>query len=1492
MSWPRSLTGFLTSTLVLCALASVVRAAEPPSLVVARLSTLEGLPQGTVMATLQDSQGFVWLGTEDGLVRFDGHEVHRYGYLQSAKSGLPGNFVNAIVEDSRGDLWIGLKGAGLARWNRSTDAFTSYRHDARDPNSLSSDAVRTLLIDSMGRIWIGTLNAGLNVLEPTSGHIAHLRYTANAPVSLSDDAVITFMQERGGIMWVGTKRGIDRLTFDGNRFRRASPTAGESALVGKLISQIVTDQQQAVWVGTEDAGLYQLGPQAHATNYTHNANAVSLASNDVRAVLQDRAGHLWVGTEEGLDMLDPTTHEFRHFHHDRANPDSLSDSAIMSLYEDESGLLWIGTKSGGVDRFNPHSWELGGNRPAWLDGKLVTSFADAADGGVWVGSRGGGLRHIDRNTGEALDIDTLLKSTNVLGDRRIMSLRLDAQGTLWVGTMTEGMKRLSADGKISSVAVARGDAHSLSSPGIMTIYESRRGLLWIGTHGGGANILDPATGLIRQLPYGANIAGAVSSENVMSFTEDALGNMWIGTEDGLDLATPEGVVVRVFHHSADNSTSLPADAVYSLVTDGSNQVWVATDGGGLSKVIGNSSAPALISFKGVGSAEGLPLDTIYGVLTDASGGLWISGNSGLFRYDAVTHEVRSYHREDGLQGEEFNSGAYIKTRDGRLCFGGTEGYNIFRPEALSPRRNAPRVVLTEIEILGVPAAVATPVWLLHKVSLDYPASIVSFDFAALDFASPNRSRIKYKIAGLSDVWINLDSQRRLTLTNLAAGDYLLEVLAANADSVWSAEPLRLAIHKDAAPWRSQGAYAGYVIAVLGLILFTIWSQRKKWRQAGLAQDLLEKQVTLRTVELQDTNQRLLVANDAKSRFLARMSHELRTPMNGVVGMTELLERTPLTAVQARQTQTIKASANTLLQILNDLLELSKAQAGKIELESLPLDLTKLAEECASLFASTAESKGLEVIVCPPRGNEWQLHGDAFRIRQILMNLIANAVKFTANGEIVVDCSIVSQDPATAVARIAISDTGIGLSADVIDKIFDPFTQADETTTRRFGGSGLGLSICAELVKLMGGAIQVTSLPKVGSTFVVTLPLRASAIAASQRPQQLRGQAVNIVSRRPSLIESLTRYVSVLGPSSINAQAPPIARPLVAGGVILWDADSGGAALCSWLTDHPTAGASMVVIGTAAALEEHPLQRFLVPGQILTKPIYGDALHVAMAAAVLPALGASESLQAKERVNPSLGGHVLVVEDEAVNAAVAQGYLTELGCTHVWVADGTGAIARAAVERFDLILMDLNMPGLDGFATASAIRAREKTEERVPIVALTATEAQDCRDRCLIAGMDDVLSKPYSYAECEALLRALLPSRLRSVPDTSRRRKGDQSARIDRSVVAVLRSIGVGGDRPLFDNLIGIFTRSSAQALKDIESALAAGEFDNARAFCHKIKSAAANVGAMGFAELLEELEGACRAGEATRARQLHVLCVSTREAVLASLEHFRAERSA
>jgi signal transduction histidine kinase/ligand-binding sensor domain-containing protein/CheY-like chemotaxis protein/HPt (histidine-containing phosphotransfer) domain-containing protein len=1489
-------------------------AADAPPLILEHLTTSDGLPQGTVVATLQDSQGFVWLGTEDGLARYDGHEMVRYAYSPGARGGLPGNFINQIAEDSRHDLWIAVKGAGLARWNRPTDSFTVYRHDTANPGSLASDAVHNVLVDAHGLIWVGTSDAGIDILDPATGRIEHLRHDPGDANSLVSDQIYTLMLGRSGIVWVGTAAGLDQWQPDRRAFVHFRHSAGDPhSLSSNQVYQVLEDRSGALWVGTSDGGLNRMDHGGNVVqSFRHDpSRPASLSNDDVRAVLEDRAGHLWVGTVDGLDLLNRDTGTFSHYRHDESDAGSLRDSFVMSLYEDASGLVWIGTHDGGVSRWNPHSWEFGGRRPGWLAGKLVTAFADAPNNKVWVASLGGGLAQYDGDSGEATGVDAMLGRSNALGDQRVMSLLQDRHGTLWIGTMTSGLKKLTPDGHLESIPVKGGDPRSLSDAGIMTIFEARNGQLWIGTHDGGANVLDPATGLVRQLPYASPAPGAVSAASVSAVAEDSSGNFWIGTDGGgLDLARPDGAVIKVFRHDPRNPASLPANTVYALDIDVEGRVWAGTDGGGLAQVVGTAAAPDSIRFQVTSLEQGLSSDTVWGVLSDARGRLWLSGNAGLVRFDPDTHAVKTYHREQGLQGEEFDFNAYHRLRDGRLCFGGLGGFNIFDPAHLSDSALAPRVALTRLEVLGVPVPSAMPYWLLNRIVVDYRASIVSLDFSALDFTSPKRNRLAYRVAGLSDRWIDLGTQRRVTLTNLDAGDHLLEVRAANGDSVWSDPPLRLTVHRNPAPWRSPWAYAAYALVVVLFIIYRVRMHRANIQRIISAQKRLESEVALRTRELVESNQQLAEAAQAKSNFLARMSHELRTPMNGVVGMTELLARTALSSTQVRLTQTIRSSAQVLLQIVNDLLDLSKIQAGKVELESLPLDLVRLLEECTTLFAGAAEAKGVELIVCPPLEDGRKLVGDPLRVRQILMNLVGNAVKFTMQGEVVVKADVDCTQSDRAAVRITVADTGVGMDAATIAKIFEPFTQADESTTRRFGGSGLGLAICHELAELLGGSVTVDSRPNVGSTFRVSLPLRVSAEsvqepAPSAQPVPLAHRGVRILTRRPALSESLGRHASALGLSAFFGDCDDPARAAAGEDLIIADLSTHEAFVKAVFDAAGASRPPLVIVATAAQIEALRLERPVDAALVVPKPVHREVLALALgvAAGGQPEAG---SRTAHAAPDPAIiGGHVLLVEDEPVNAAVAQGYLSALGCTYAWVENGPEAIARSATEKFDLIMMDLNMPTMDGFATTRLIRQREGTRH-VPIIALTAHDAKNYRALCLDAGMNDLLSKPYTLDQCAQLLRRWLdrPRGSERQDIATARPHGEPRSGVDplpplaalsdvdATAVAGLRNLRAGAHIDLYSKLVDLFRAGSTDAIAQIKAGLDTDDLRAAGGVCHKLASSAANVGALAFARDVRRLEKICNEGDKPRARRLCDRLAAAHPALLQELIRLQLRASA
>ena len=1400
-AWRRRIIG---TGLLLIAAASVAAAADSPPLVLTHLTTADGLPQGGVHTILQDSQGFMWFGTEDGLVRYDGQELVRYGYSPKEDRGLPGNFVNQIVEGPQHNLWLALNG-GLARWNRAKDEFKVYRHDLHDPNSLASDQVNAVSIDAQGRIWIGTTDGGLDVLDPGTGRFEHLRHDAAEPGSLASNHVTTLIRDHGGDLWVGTDQGLDELEPGQRTFRHLRHVDGDPrTLSSNDVWQVLEDSSGSIWVATTGGGLDRMDRNGNVLQvFRHDARQPgSLSSDGVQALLEDRQGHFWVGTTDGLDLLDRASGQIVHYRHQRDNPDSLNDSNVFSLYQDSSGLVWIGTATGGVSRWDPRSAELGARQPDWL-GKFVTAFADAPDGGVWIASMGAGLVEYDPDTDRKTDLDTLVGQRTILDNEPVMSLRQDRGGVLWIGTMDKGVATLDRKGKLSWIPVKRGDPHGLSAAGIMTILEARSGQMWVGTYGGGADIVDPATGLVRQLPYGS-APGAVSADAVTAFAQDPRGYVWIGTDGGgLDLARPDGTVIKVFRHDPHDPSSLPANTVYALTVDSHDRVWVGTSGGGLALALGTVSAPQSIRFRTYSLGEGLTSDTINGVLVAGDGRIWLSGLAGLMRLDPDTGAVKTFHVADGAAGEEFTANAYFRMHDGRLCFGGPGGFNIFDPSRLTERPLPPRLALTRVEILGAPAPGPTPYWLRRRIPLDYRDNIVSLDVSVLDFTSPKHNHIAYRMAGLTDRWIDLGAQHRITLTNLESGNHVLEVRGANSDSVWSA-PLRITLHRSPAPWKSPWAYGVYALVVLGLIAHRLRKLHLERRHQARERERLEAEVAARTRELSESNRQLADAARAKSDFLNRMSHELRTPMNGVVGMTELLARTPQSATQARLTQTIRSSAQVLLRIVNDLLDLSRVQAGKVALESLPIDLDRILDECASLFSATTQAKGIRLKVRPPapdrRAPEGRtLIGDPFRIRQIVMNLVGNAVKFTEHGEIAVQADVEMANADRPAVHITVSDTGIGMDAATLEKIFQPFTQADESTSRRFGGSGLGLAICRELAQLMGGRITVESTPGTGSTFHVLLPLDLSAV-------------------------------------------------------------------------HATSGAAVLQTTNDVAS---------------------------------PATGA-------------IGGHVLVVEDEPVNATVAQGYLEALGCTSVWVKDGAEALARSATERFDLILMDINMPAFDGYETSRLMRERAGgAARRVPIIALTAHAPSLVRERCEAAGMDDVLSKPYMLEDCEKLLRRWIPrdreprlaaqpnsggpileavsgpqDRAASAEDARAIPPAEDLVKLDHATVMRLRGAGAPGRPNLYSRLVELFRTGSSAALDELQAALRGGDLTAARATCHKLKSSAANVGAMAFSEDVRRLEQLCAAGNVSAALSTFERLRSVHPALVAELTALERRESA
>ncbi len=1456
------------------------------------LTVDDGLAQNTVMATLQDSRGFLWIATQNGLDRYDGFALRHFTHQRGAGSGLPSNYIWAIAEDRAGDLWLAVKDGGVVRFDIRAEKFTNYRHEAGNSTSITTDAARQLLIDRENRVWIATAGGGLSVLDPRSGRAQRLVHDPARSDSLNSDTVGALAEDHEGRIWVGTDGGVDLWLPQQHGFRHFmhSP-ADPRSLSSNTVATLYVDSNDTLWVGTYDGGLNRFdGTQRGFTVYAAEpSNPARLSNPEVRALLEDSDGRFWVGTAGGLDLLDRSTDRFARFKHDPTDPQSLRDNYVVSLYQDRGGLLWVGTVNGGVSRWNPRSWLFGHVRPTWNAQSYPISFADDGEGRLWVGTFGAGLFRYDPHSGESLPADAIFQHPKLLPDDRIMALLRSSSGDLWVGTMRAGLVRIAANGTLTRFAGERratSQSRALGADGVMALCETHDGRIWVGTFRGGIAIIDPRTNRVQHLPTAPGKGMNSTNPPATAIVQAADGVVWVGTDGGGLLALqPDGALLSDWHHIESNLRSLASDTVYALHVDGQGRLWVGSDSGGVDQVMGSAHQPDSVYFINHSTAWGLPDNTVYGIRGDTEGALWLSGNQGLIRYVPESGEIRRFHREQGLQGEEFNGGAHFRLQDGRLVFGGSNGFNLFDPRSVSAARTrTPQLALTLVELRGQPASLDVPFAALERLTVGHRDDLASFEFAALDFAAPELNRYEYRLRGFDDHWLPVRSGHRATFTNLDSGKYVFEVRGATPDGPWSNQTLELPITMRPAPWRSPAAYVAYAL-LIGMLLWRYREfHRHKLHLAARQAAHLERVVEERTAELTTSNFELARLTRAKSDFLARMSHEIRTPMNGIIGMGELLMRTRLTEPQARLAATINKSAKSLMMILNDTLDLAKVEAGRLTLNIEPFDLAAVMTETAELFAAPAQDKGLEIIVAPAPDLTRMVSGDALRVRQVLLNLVGNALKFTKHGDITLTCDVVERTANRVEVKLSVRDSGIGMPPDVLARVFDPFAQGDESTTRRFGGTGLGLTICRELVELMQGTIDAASEPDLGSTFTVALPLGLAAEAPRASPPAHR--SVLIVTRRAALADALQRQCELLMVTGrwLTPDDPDVQMRALAAAesvMVIVDLES-----CPTEAEQLRAvccdariAARCIFLGTPAALARFDLSAHAPAARSAAKPLGPHTLcellghadeNSAVAAQAVPGCAAAAASR--------LHGCVLIVEDNPVNAAVFEGQLDEIGCAHKTATDGREAVALAGAQNFAAILMDVHMPEMDGWTASTLIRRAEAGLRRTPIIALTADVAESHRQRCREAGMDDFLAKPLLLEDLHATLSRWLPVAAATAPGAP--------ATLSADAVSRMRQMGRDGDNRFIQRVARLFDETSATQIDAILAAVADGDLPAISERCHSLKSASAQVGADGLARLALETERAANTRDTAR---VAALTSGMRAARIAAIGAFNGE---
>ncbi|MEM1439592.1 MAG: two-component regulator propeller domain-containing protein [Pseudomonadota bacterium] len=854
----------LAATALQPAMASTAKAGLSHPMLFQHISNDQGLSQSNVTSIHQDRDGMMWFGTEDGLNRFDGYTFEQFKRERGNPDALPNDFVWDIVEDAKGDLWLATNGGGLVRYDRTNERFVSFRHDASDPSSISANIVRRLAFDPQGNLWVATRGGGLDRFDTASETFRRYRLSGDAQAA---DQLFALHVDRAGRLWVGGDHGLTRINIETEQMvSYAHDAEAAGSLTRGSVRAILEDHLGNLWVGTYGGGLSKLpaGDDQFVTLRHDAADTKTLTGDRVQSLFEDKSQRIWVGTTSGLNLLNPIDNTLVRYTNIPAEMTSLSDNNITTMFEDRSGLMWFGTKTRGINTWNPRTWGFGFEPAHEMTASaerapVVTSFVEDTRGRLWVGTFGDGLNALDRSNDTLTRYFTGADGGQAIPGNHVMSLLRDREGAVWVGTLRNGITRIDADAKvIDSLRHNPDDAGSLAANGIMSLYEDRAGRVWVGTFGGGVSRYDRRTGQFTNYATGAS---GLESNRITAFAEDPSGRMWVGTDaGGLSLYDPATDSFHTYRHDPDVVGTLADDSVYDIAVDADGTVWVGTRGGGLDRVVGQTRTPEAITFANLSEVDGLGNDTIYGVEFASGGWLWLSTNYGITQYHPESGEMRKLHRRDGLQGEEFNFGSHYRSESGELFFGGTNGYNAFFPEQIARNSVAPLIALTGFFHGNDPKKENVPLDEDGNVSLDWKNNDVGFEFAALDFTSPQNNLYQFKLEGFDKEWIDLGNRRRVTYTDLSAGRYLLRVRAANADGAWNEAGFTVPIAVAAAPWATWWAYLGYFLLALNIALGLYFSHRRRLAREAAYSRRLEHEVQARTSKLADNNKELHVLN--------------------------------------------------------------------------------------------------------------------------------------------------------------------------------------------------------------------------------------------------------------------------------------------------------------------------------------------------------------------------------------------------------------------------------------------------------------------------------------------------------------------------------------------------------------------------------------------------------------------------------------------------------
>lgn len=1036
-----------------------------------RITVEDGLSQTSVEYLFQDSKGYMWIGTTDGLNRYNGNKFEVFRYSKDKPNSISGNYISAIAEDDEGNIWVGTS-RGLNRINTHTSEITTYLPGVNGCN-LSNYNITEILIDSKGDIYIATED-GLNLYNEEDDNFIRLYNSGDKKNSLSSQFVYSIVEDNYGNYWIGTDNGLNKIENNSQKIIKYYSDGGDNSINDNFIFKLYADNLDNLWIGTYNGGLNKLDLKTNKIEKFENDpnDDTSIAGNFIRYILRDSRNELWIATNNGLSRLNEEENKFINYKSKIYDPQSIVSNNVLSLFEDKSGAIWVGTYDG-ISLFNPqNSFKNYKNDPFntnSLSENMMAGIYEDDEGLLWVGTVNEGLNLIDRKSGNI----TKFKSSDdedSLSNNHIRDI-VGIQNEIWIATEF-GLNKYDKLTKKFTRYYNEDNENSLLYNDVRTLYIDNEGILWIGTRDGLCTFDRKNTFKSYEDIF---IKNGIT-ENVFSdIIQDKDGIIWIASalDGGLIRLNKNTNEIKSYRNNEEDRYSISFNALKTIAIDSKNNIWIGSQFG-LNKFDRSTE-----KFHRYTEDSGLSNNFIYGILIDNEDNPWMSTNYGISKFDIKNDKFVDYNVTDGLQSNEFNGYSYFKSKSGEMFFGGINGLTYFYPNQLEEKKFSPNVVIDSIysgekEILDI-----------SNIKIGYKNSNIQFNFFMPDYRNVSKIQYAYKLDGLDENWIFSDDRNYVSYTNLESGVYKFQVVARNSSGDWS-KVTTVSFKVGMKPWQTPLAYVIYAL-IVSLVLYIIWNRVK----------ILDSLVEQRTHELNSKlkeNKELydkLIKNEKyKNNYFVNLSHELRTPLNVIISTQQLITKLneedkdiPKEKILYYMS-TLRRNSDRLLKLINNIIDTSKIESGSYKLIIEKHDIVYLVEEIVLSMKDFIEANGIELVI-DPDVEEKIIECDGSEIEKCIVNLVGNAVKFTPRGG-KIEVRIVDLNNKV---KISVKDSGIGIEKKYHDAIFDRFGQAYNDVSEEHGGSGLGLTVTKQLVTLHNGRIFVKSEPGHGSEFVIILPVK-------------------------------------------------------------------------------------------------------------------------------------------------------------------------------------------------------------------------------------------------------------------------------------------------------------------------------------------------------------------------------------------------------------------